>query len=99
MNHFAGGNGFPLFAVDIDHLLTLARDHVQNLLSSRVIVPHVPFPRLQEHHTHGEAAGAGDTRFAEPLDCSPSKDLGFNGSGSYEAAAVRLSHGCSFADA
>src|ERR1035438_5938679 len=63
VNHIAGADGFPLLAVDIDHLLALPGHYVQNLFGSRVIVARVAFPRLQQHNTHGEAHRAGDPRF------------------------------------
>src|ERR1017187_1429052 len=96
VNHISGADRFPLFAVDIDHLLALSGHDIENLFGSRVIVSRVAFPRLQEHNTHGKALRAGDTRFAEPLDRSPFKDLRFDISGCYETATGELCHACSF---
>src|ERR1700677_2039497 len=96
VNHISGAYGLPLLAVDIDHLLALPRNHVEDLLCSRVIVPYMAFSRLQEYDPHGEAFCGSDAGFAEPLDRSPVKHLGFHIGGSYEPAAGELRHACSF---
>ena len=90
VNHISGADGFPLFAVDIDHLPALPGDYVENLFGPGVIVPRMAFPGLQEHNTHGEALCAGDARFAEPLDRSPFKDLRFDRGGCNETATGEL---------
>src|SRR3984885_13704737 len=96
VNHISGAYRLPLLAVDIDHLFALPGHHVQDLLCSRVIVAHVAFPGLQEYYTHGEAFRGSDAGFAEPLDRSPVKELGFDIGGSYEPATGELRHACSF---
>src|ERR1019366_5641066 len=96
VNHISRTDGFPLFAVDIDHLLALPGDYVQNLLGSRMIVSRVAFPRLQQHNAHGEALRGSDARFAEPFNCAPIKHLRFDSSGCYKTATGELRHACSF---
>src|SRR5579859_7931775 len=96
VNHISGADGLPLFAVDIDHLPAKPGDYVQHLFRARVIVPCVAFPRLQEHNPHGESLCAGDTRFTEPLDRSPIKDLRFDRGRCYETATGEAGHVCSF---